>query len=163
MGWMRGTAWVALVMLGGPSLAADAGQKVLGYYNPKTHAFTPAPLATPAAAPIVRSGKFTINVKAVLDAIPANDQVYAYIGAYLDDTNYQNALGSQVTMKRTGNTATASLTIPYIFTAMNASEMITVRVQVVTQIAPYPSTTLTTQIPLPANNAVTVVNLPQTL
>jgi hypothetical protein len=163
MGWMRGTAWIALVMLGGPSFAAAAGQKVPGYYNPKTHAFTPAPQATTAAAPIVRSGKLTINVKALLDAISTKEPVYAYIDAYLDDTNYQNALGSEVTMKRTGNTATASLTIPYIFTAMNASEQITVSVQVVTQTAPYPSTLLTAKIPLPANNAVTVVNLPQTL
>jgi hypothetical protein len=165
MGWMRGAAVAVLVMLGGPSFAADAGEKVYGYYNPATHAFTPAPTGATAtaAASVVRSGTLTIKVRAKLDAIPAGQKVTAYVSAYVDDTSYQNGIGTQVPMSRAGDTATASVTVPYIFTVTSASEKITVSVQVVTQIAPFPSTMLSTEIPLPTNNADTVVNLPQTL
>jgi hypothetical protein len=169
--------WPALVS---PAFAADsgqvadpgqtaqsapvAGQKLFGFYNPKTHTFTPSP-APPAAStapPIVRSGTITINVNAKLDAIPSDAQVFAIVNASVNDATYQNGIGTRLTMKRSGNTATASITVPYIFQVMNASEKMTVSVEITSGAAPYPGSMLSTEIPLPANNAKTVVTLPQT-
>jgi hypothetical protein len=149
-----------------PPAQADAAQPVFGFYDLKTHVFTPAaprPAAT-TAAPIVRKGKLTIQVAVKLDAIPAGQQVLAYPSAYLYDTNYQNAVGSSGPMKRSGSNATVSFTFPYVFTAQAATDKITVSVQIVTQAPPYyPSTMLTKQVPLPANGASTVVVFPGAL
>jgi hypothetical protein len=181
MAWGRIAAGFVLAALGGPALAADpgqppdpgqagqsgqvvAGQKLFGFYNPKTHAFTPSvtPPAANAAAPIVRSGTLTINVNATLDAIPPDAQVFAIVNASVNDATYQNGIGTRLTMKRSGKTATASVTVPYIFTVMDASEKMTVSVQITSGAAPFPGSMLSKEIPLPANNAKTVVTLPQT-
>lgn len=152
-----------LAALGSSALAAEAGQPIFGFYNPTTHAFTPAPSRPPAATPIVRTGTLTINVATRLDAIPAGQQVLAFATAYLSDPSYSNAVGGQAPMMRKGATASASFKLPYIFTTTSAAAKVTVQVELSTQAAPYPAAIISTEIPLPADNADTVVTLPQTL
>jgi hypothetical protein len=141
---------------------AEPRNQVYGFYDLKTHVFTPAaplPAAT-APAPIVRTGKLTIQVAVKLDAVPVGQQVMAFVSAYLYDTNYQNAVGSSAPMKRSGSNATVSFTLPYIFAAQAATDQITISVQIATQASPFPSTILTKLVALPADGAETVVAFP---
>ena len=147
---------------------AEAPKPVFGTYDTATGVFTPAkPEAmpailpdAPAAAPIVRKGTLVVQVAADVAAIPAGQPVLAFISAYLFDTSYQNSVGTSVTMKRSGNTAKVSFSMPYVFTVLSASETVTVSVQLATQKLPYPTTVLTKKIPLPADAAKTVVAFP---
>jgi hypothetical protein len=162
MRWGRLIASFTLFAFCGPAVASDT-QPIFGYYNPKTRAFTPASPLPAAVTRIVRSGTLKINVNATVDGIPADQTILAFVSAYLDDATYQNSLEGSVQMNRSGATATASLTVPYIFVASSASETIAISVQLSTQAAPFPSSGLTVEIPLPADNATTVVTLPQNL
>ena len=156
---------IVLLGLSAPiSVRADTEKPIYGAYDFKTHVFTPAaPLAAAATAPIVRKGTLTIEVSVDLKAVPAQQQVLAFVSAYLYDSNYQNSVGNSGPMKRSGSTGTVTFTIPYVFTVQNASEMVTVSVQLATQMRPYPSAIVTKQIPLPDNSAKTVVAFPAAL
>jgi hypothetical protein len=85
--------------------------------------------------------------------------------AYLNDAKYNNQLNAgQVTVTRSGNTGTISVTFSYIFTALQASETVTVQVSFSTQQPPsFPFAQVSKTIPLPADGATTVVKLPAAL
>src|SRR5271166_5560179 len=122
--WGAVVPGVVLLALSHPIDAqAEPRQQVYGFYDLKTHVFTPAaplPAAT-APAPIVRKGKLTIQVAVKLDAVPADQQVLAYVSAYLYDTNHQNSIGNSGPMKRSGSNATVTFRLPYIFAAQSAT------------------------------------------
>jgi hypothetical protein len=168
-------AIVALAAAASPlAWAEDLGPKapkpVFGAYDIVTHVFTPATPATATvieadarAAAIIRKGTLVVEVSTSLAAIPNGQQVLAFVSANLSDARYQNGVGTSGALKRSGDTAKASFSMPYLFTALNASETVTVSIQLATQKVPYPTTILTKEIPLPANGAKTVVTFPAAL
>jgi len=171
-----GLAFVALAALAfRQSHAADAGadppEPVFGTYDTVTHVFTPAtPTASPViepgvttAATVVRKGTLVVEVTANVATIPIDQQVLASVSANLFDRTYQNSLATAGFLTRSGNTAKITFSMPYIFTALSASETITVEVELSAQNAPYPSTVVTTKISLPADATKTVVPFPLAL
>ncbi len=134
-------------------------------------AFATAPSSSTAEAaattPIILTGTihFVSTIK-IASAILANQPItgyvtasaYDYDSASLTSATYQASITAVAT--RSGNTAALSITLPYLWSVTATPKTISVVIAVVAAAAGNPSTNVTATIPMPANGAVTTVDLP---
>jgi hypothetical protein len=122
-------ALACLIALGGSALAQNTPNKrTFGYIDGKTGIFHPlnrTPLSEEAAAAITpTTGTFVYSVTiTVSSALPTTATITCDLSGGTDDLVsgvYSNEV--EVTAKRTGNTATCTLTMPYSWDLADASK-----------------------------------------
>lgn len=157
-----------------PGLAADAG--VSGYFDPAKNTFTPvvqlpfaeAPAdvsdaAAERAATVVRSGTLIVTVKATLKTVPDDPLVTLTVSVSSFDSTYSSAVTKSVTVPRSGNTATATVELPYTFMVDSATPRIDVAASIANSTFPRPRASATRGLLLPAAGAKTKITITPTL
>ncbi|MBV9302916.1 MAG: hypothetical protein JOY62_04200 [Acidobacteriaceae bacterium] len=155
----------------------DARHGVLGYFDPETGTFkpmTPQALeegAAPPASPT--TGTFVFNITITIkSSIPTSDTIVCTATADTDDVSSGRFMDEEasVAAKRTGNTATCSVTIPYSWPLSSASSDtvgLSYEVEAFSSTTTGALTRLSTQslpsIKVPANGATTTETIASTI
>lgn len=117
------------------------------------------------AATTVRSGTFTVKGTVALSAnAPVSAPLTATASVYFYDPDggSQNA-SITATVTRSGNKANVTLTLPYSWSVSQTTGKVTVTFSISAAATGSPRTQVSTTVPLPANGAATLVNLPAAL
>jgi hypothetical protein len=142
---------------------------VPGYYDHKTHTFTPLPARVdPAAAPIPIKGKVVLDISAIIKSpgVPKTAGAIAFTSVSVVDAEFTGSAGKQMTLPRSGSVAAGKVTLPYFMTVLSKADKMQVGVTLVltnTSTGPRPLYEFKQTIALPANNATTVVKVLATL
>lgn len=167
------SSWLFLSMAA-PGLAADPA--LSGYFDPAKNTFTPVvqlPFAAPAgdlssaaaerAATVVRSGTIIVTVKATLKTVPDDFFVTMIVGVNSFDNTFSSTVSKSVTVPTSGNTATATVELPYTFMVDAATPSIGVFATISNPTFPFPRASQTRSIALPAAGAKTKITITPTL
>ncbi|QGM47451.1 hypothetical protein [Methylocystis heyeri] len=151
--------------------ATVAGAKVFGYLDPKTNTFRAAPepqtqsqFVTGRLIEVSGTLNLTVNVtfgpsfppSATTEVfVTANSKPWRY-----DRPAYSSGFSGKATVVRSGNSGTASLSIPYIFEATSTKDTVTVTLNL--QSSSGDSAFLGQTFPLPKNGATPQLTFNQT-
>lgn len=101
--------------------------KIFGFFDAKTHVFTPAPIPSPVteatlAASTVVTGQMTIKGTITIDpSVPSSQTIFATAGLFVTDAIFNNSAVGVVPVKRAGKTGTFSLSFAYRMAVASAS------------------------------------------
>lgn len=110
--------------------------------------------------------KGTIEVRGTVDiltGVPADAIITAEASAVAAGTTKTQQISASVTLKRSGNKAAATLSLPYTWALPNGAVTVTVSFRVNADSQARPSSFTSVEIPLPADGATTTVAIPASI
>jgi len=160
-------ACIVQIAAAAPESNGDAAAPIFGYYDARTGLFAAAPTepqlqaSAPASSPITRKGTIQVEATVKIDpSIPKDATINAFVTIAVDSGASET--GFQPPVKRSGDSGTVNVSLPYYFEADSASDKITVQLVLSAYQRP-PYVTLIQFIALPADGATTIVKFPASL
>jgi hypothetical protein len=159
---------VLATALAAPALAGAprSGAPIAGYLDLRTGIFYPVDQSSAAslAAAITRTGSWSVEATVRIDpSIPTSATLTANFTASVADpvTNvgayYNYTARGSGTMKRTGNVATITLHVPYIWRLAHPTDVVSIQFTVSADSATSPMASFMQTVPLPASGKTTQV------
>lgn len=155
---------LSFAMLGGAVGATEESTtRIFGYFDPESRIFTAAPRAD---GPIVvrppkpSVSRGTLIVKAdvkIVTTVAESAEIRAAGIVFANDKFYSSSVGKQKVLQRSGNSATVTITLPYVLSASSRKTTLKVRFWIASSAPGVPFVQLEKVIPWPRNGATTTV------